>query len=148
VLEALEPTPAVVLGRRCEVVAWNAAGAALDPVVAEQPPGDRNVARRIVLDPTAPAHYPEWESLVAEVADVLRRNVARFPDDAELAELVDELLDGSAEFQRCWERRDVFEKTSGTKVVQHPQAGRLELAYETFEVTEAPGQVLIVYGAA
>jgi transcriptional regulator with XRE-family HTH domain len=147
VLEALAPTPAVVLGRRCEVVAWNRTGAALDPVVAALPAHERNVARRVVLDPSARAHYPEWEALVEEVSDVLRRNAARFPDDTELAELVQELLDGSPAFRRCWERQDVFEKTAGTKVVEHPDAGRLELSYESFEITEAPGQVLIVYTA-
>src|ERR687896_1185194 len=41
-LDALEPTPAVVLGRRCEVLAWNRTGAALDEVVARQPPPERN----------------------------------------------------------------------------------------------------------
>jgi transcriptional regulator with XRE-family HTH domain len=145
VLAALAPTPAIVLGPRCEVVAWNPTGAALDPVVAALPPHERNVARRIVLDASARALYPEWGALVEEVADVLRRNVARFPDDAELAALVEDLLAGSSVFRRCWEQRDVFEKTSGRKVIDHPDVGRLELTYETFEVSAAPGQELIVY---
>jgi transcriptional regulator with XRE-family HTH domain len=146
-LEALAPTPAVVLGRCCEVVAWNRTGAALDPVVAALPGRERNIARRVVLDPSARMLYPEWPALVEEVADVLRRNATRFPDDAELALLVQDLLEGSAAFGRCWERRDVFEKTFGRKVLQHPHVGRLDLAYEALEVTGSPGQVLIVYTA-
>src|SRR4051812_19857483 len=51
-LSSLSPTPAVVLGRCCDVVAWNRPGAALDPVVAAKPPERRNVARRILLDPS------------------------------------------------------------------------------------------------
>jgi transcriptional regulator with XRE-family HTH domain len=146
-LEALAPTPAVVLGRRCEVVAWNPTGAALDQVVAALPAKQRNVARRVVLDPSARELYPELPALVAEVADVLQRNAARFPDDAELAALVEQLLEGSAEFRGCWERRDVFEKSSGRKVLNHPDVGRLELTYETFDVSGAPGQQLLVYTA-
>ena len=88
-LDALSPTPAVVLGRCCEVLAWNPTGAALDDAVAQRPPQERNVARRIVLEPSARDLYPEWEALVQEVADVLRLNAARFPDDAALAALVD-----------------------------------------------------------
>jgi transcriptional regulator with XRE-family HTH domain len=147
VLAALAPTPAVVLGPRCDVVAWNPSGAALDPVVAALPAPERNVARRVVLDPSARALYPEWEALVAEVSDVLRRNAALFPDDAELAALVEDLVAGSAPFRQRWEQRDVFEKTAGRKVVDHPDVGLLELTYETFEVAAAPGQVLIVYTA-
>jgi transcriptional regulator with XRE-family HTH domain len=147
-LEALAPTPAVVLGRCCEVVAWNATGAALDPAVAALPAGERNVARRVLLDPSARELYPEWEALAREVADVLRLNAARFPGDAGLRELIDQLRAGSDAFRRDWSRQDVFEKTAGRKVIDHPEVGRLELDYETFDVTRAPGQVLIVYTAA
>jgi len=121
-----------VLGRRCEVLAWNPTGAALDQAVAQRPPQERNVARRIVLEPSARELYPEWEALVQEVADVLRLNTARFPDDAGLAGLVDDLLAGSRTFARCWARLDVFEKSFGRKVLDHPFVGRLELTYEAF----------------
>jgi transcriptional regulator with XRE-family HTH domain len=147
-LEALEPTPAVVLGRRCEVLAWNRTGAALDEVVARKPPDERNVARRIILDPTARELYPEWEALAQEVADVLRLNKARFSDDRQLAALIDELLDESHDFRRCWDRHGVFDKSSGVKVLHHPSVGRLELEYEAFEITPLTGQALIVYTAA
>jgi transcriptional regulator with XRE-family HTH domain len=146
-LDALSPTPAVVLGRCCEVLAWNPTGAALDDAVAQRPPQERNVARRIVLEPSARDLYPEWEALVQEVADVLRLNAARFPDDAALAALVDELLAGSRTFARCWERLDVFEKSFGRKVLDHPLVGRLELTYEAFEIAPGSGQALLVYTA-
>jgi len=146
-LDALSPTPAVVLGRCCEVLAWNKTGAALDKVVAEQPPEERNVARRIILDGSSRQLYPEWEALGQEVADVLQLNATRFSDDQALAALIDELLRASADFRRFWERRDVFEKTSGRKLVDHPDVGLLALEYESFEIAPLSGQVLIVYTA-
>jgi transcriptional regulator with XRE-family HTH domain len=147
VLATLEPTPAVVLGRRCEVLAWNQTGAALDEAVALRPPEERNVARRLILDPTARDLYPEWEALAQEVANVLRLNRARFSDDRELAALVDELLSVSPEFQEYWDRQGVFEKSAGVKVLDHPKVGRLELEYESFDISPFTGQVLIVYTA-
>jgi transcriptional regulator with XRE-family HTH domain len=146
-LDALSPAPAVVLGRRCEVLAWNPTGAALDQAVAQRPPQERNVARRIVLEPSARELYPEWEALVQEVADVLRLNTARFADDAGLAALVEELLAGSRTFVRCWARLDVFEKSFGRKVLDHPLVGRLELTYEAFEIAAGSGEALLVYTA-
>src|SRR3954447_1815864 len=146
-LSSLSPTPAVVLGRCCEVVAWNASGAALDPVVAAQPAEERNVARRVLLDPSAPDLYPEWEALAGEVADVLRLNAGRFPDDRELRELVDELHERSDAFRRHWARNEVVEKTFGRKLLDHPDVGRLELEYESFAVPATRGQALIVYTA-
>jgi transcriptional regulator with XRE-family HTH domain len=146
-LDALSPAPAVVLGRCCEVLAWNPTGAALDQAMADRPAHERNVARRIVLEPAARELYPEWEALVQEVADVLRLNAARFSDDTALAALIDELLAGSDAFARCWERLDVFEKSFGRKLLDHPIVGRLELTYEAFEIAAGSGQALLVYTA-
>ena len=147
ILEALSPTPAVVLGRCCEVLAWNPTGAALDQVVAAQPPAERNVARRMLLDVSARELYPELDSLAKEVTDVLKLNSARFSEDPALRELVEELSRESSEFRRLWEQQDVFEKTSGRKVLEHPVVGRLELEYESFEIAPLSGQILIVYTA-
>jgi transcriptional regulator with XRE-family HTH domain len=148
ILDAFAPAPAVILGRCCDVLAWNATGAALDPVVAERPPGERNVARRILLDPSARELYPEWESLAHEVADVLRLNAARYAEDPRLMALVDELLEGSPTFRARWEDNDVREKTFGRKLVDHPDVGRLELDYEAFALPATTGQQLILYSAA
>jgi transcriptional regulator with XRE-family HTH domain len=147
ILDVVSPMPAVLLGRRCDVLAWNATGAALDPVVAALPPEERNVARRVLLDPTASDLYPEWSELASEVADVLRLNRARFAQDERLTQLVDELLEGSEAFRALWGRNDVFEKTFGRKVVAHPDVGRLDLEYEAFSVPGSYGQMLIVYTA-
>jgi transcriptional regulator with XRE-family HTH domain len=146
-LKALAPTPAVVLGRCCEVLAWNPTGAALDQAVAALPAAERNVARRILLDPSARELYPEWDDLAKEVTDVLKLNSTRFGEDRALAELIEELTRDSAEFRGFWEREEVFEKTAGRKVLDHPVVGRLELEYESFEISPMTGRVLIVYTA-
>jgi transcriptional regulator with XRE-family HTH domain len=148
ILEALAPTPAVVLGRCCEVLAWNPTGAALDQVVAAQEPAQRNVARRVLLDPSARELYPEWDALAQEVTDVLKLNSTRFSEDRALHELIAELSRESLEFRHLWERQEVFEKSSGRKLLDHPAVGRLELEYESFEIAPLTGQVLIVYTAA
>jgi transcriptional regulator with XRE-family HTH domain len=147
ILDAVAPAPAVILGRCCDVLAWNAAGAALDQVVAAQPPNERNVARRVLLDPSAKVLYPEWESLADEVADVLRLNAARFAEDARLAALVRELLERSDTFRARWQLNEVREKTFGRKVLDHPDVGRIELDYEAFTPPDTTGQQLIIYTA-
>jgi transcriptional regulator with XRE-family HTH domain len=146
-LDAVAPAPAVILGRRCDVLAWNPAGAALDQVVAAKPPHERNVARRVLLDPTARQLYPEWQSLAEEIADVLRLNAARFAEDARLASLVEELRARSDTFRARWDQNEVQEKTFGRKVLDHPDVGRLEFDYEAFVLPGTTGQQLIVYTA-
>jgi transcriptional regulator with XRE-family HTH domain len=147
ILAALAPAPAVILGRCCDVLAWNSTGAALDPVVAAQPPHRRNVARRILLDPTARSLYPEWQALAEEVADVLRLNATRFAEDVRLKGLIHELLERSEVFRDRWSRNEVGEKTFGRKLLDHPDVGRLALDYEALTLPGTPGQQLVVYTA-
>jgi transcriptional regulator with XRE-family HTH domain len=147
ILDSVFPFPATILGRCCDLLASNATGLALDQVVAAQPPEQRNVARRVLLDPTSRALYPEWESLAEEVVDVLRLNAARFAGDRRLASLIDELREGSDVFRKRWEHHEVQEKSFGRKVLDHPDVGRLELEYEAFTVPETSGQQMLIYTA-
>jgi hypothetical protein len=43
--------------------------------------------------------------------------------------------------------RSLTPAAAAASVIDHPEVGRLDLAYESFDVTAAPGQVLIVYTA-
>ena len=78
---------------------------------------------------------------------MLKLNATRFGEDRALRELIEDLSRGSAEFRHHWERQEVFEKTFGRKLLDHPAVGRLELDYESFEIAPLTGQVLIVYTA-
>jgi hypothetical protein len=116
-------------------------------VLGQSSPWTRIRASGGLLDPSARELYPEWEDLAQEVADVLTLNSTRFSEDPSLIELIEELVRDSADFGRFWRREQVFEKTSGRKVLDHPVAGRLELEYESLEIAPPSGQVLIVYTA-
>jgi len=43
-----------------------------------------------------------------------------------------------------WDDQQVSSLTRAFKVFVHPDVGRIELTYQTFEVTDAPGQQLLV----
>jgi transcriptional regulator with XRE-family HTH domain len=144
-LELVSPVPAVLMDHCCEVLAWNATGAALDEVLSSAPPGGRNVARRVFLNPTSGDFYPEWDALAQEIAYLLRLNANRFAEDARLEALVRELISESPAFRKLWDHNRVTDKTRGRKVLAHPRVGQLELIYEAFAIPDAPGQMLVIY---
>jgi transcriptional regulator with XRE-family HTH domain len=146
-IKLVSPAPAVLMDHCCEVLAWNASGAALDHALSSAPLGHRNVARRVFLDPTSRDFFPEWESLAEEITYLLRLNANRFAGDERLQALVRELATASPSFRQLWERNVVSDKTRGRKILTHPHVGRLELTYESFPIPEAPGQMLLVYMA-
>jgi transcriptional regulator with XRE-family HTH domain len=146
-LERLETVPAFVLGRRMDVLAWNRLGASLHADFDGLPPGERNMARLIFLDPASVDHYPEWEQVARDTVGVLRGLAGRHPDDRPLAELIGELSMHSEQFRRWWAAGVVHRKTHGRKLIRHPVVGDLELHYETLQLPDAPDQMLVTYTA-
>lgn len=143
-LDTMDRAPAFVLGRRMDILAWNALG---DAVVgfSRMPPEERNMPRQVFLNPQARELYPDWPAVAAETVAYLRLDAGQHPHDKELATLVGELSLGSEDFRRLWADHQVKEKTYGTKRMTHPVAGELSMPYETLTVSGEPDQVLVVY---
>lgn len=143
-LDTMTGTPAFVLGRRMDVLAWNTLA---DVIVgfSRKPPAERNQARQVFLDPTAPDCYPDWAAVAAETVAYLRLDAGRHPDDPALSALVGELSVRSESFRRLWADHQVREKTYGVKRLVHPVAGELEFGYEALALPGDPDQLLVAY---
>lgn len=128
-LDALEGIPAMVVGRRMDVLAWNRLAAALLVDWGSLPPEQRNAARHVFFDEGARELYPDWEEGARATVAYLRLAAGRHPDDPGLAALVGELSMKSEEFRRWWADHDVHEKTHGTKRLMHPIVGELTVSY-------------------
>ncbi|WP_089102282.1 helix-turn-helix transcriptional regulator [Streptomyces hyaluromycini] len=143
-LDGMERTPAFVLGRRMDVLAWNALGDAVNGFSALAP-AERNIPRQVFLDPAAAGFYPDWAAVAAQTVANLRIDAGRHPDDPRMAALVGELSLKSADFRRLWADHEVKECAYGTKRIQHPVAGLLTLPYETLTVPTDPDQTIVAY---
>jgi transcriptional regulator with XRE-family HTH domain len=146
-LDLLYGVPALVMGRRMDVLAWNPLAAALTVDWGSLPPEQRNAARHFFLDEGARRLYVDWDDAGRDTVANLRLAAGRHPDDPELATLVGELSMKSEEFRRWWARHDVREKTHGTKRLRHPIVGDLTLSYESLAIAADTDQMLITYTA-
>ncbi|MYT72577.1 MULTISPECIES: helix-turn-helix transcriptional regulator [unclassified Streptomyces] len=143
-LDTIDRAPAFVLGRRMDVLAWNALGDALLGFSA-MAPKDRNMPRQVFLEPAVRELYPQWAAVAAETVAHLRLDAGLHPGDPHLARLVGELSLASADFRRLWADHQVKRKTTGAKRMLHPVVGELTLPYETLTVSGEPDQSLVVY---
>ncbi|MET9074087.1 helix-turn-helix transcriptional regulator [Streptomyces sp. NPDC004232] len=143
-LDSMERSPAFVLGRRMDVLAWNALGDAVNGFSRVTPAG-RNMPRQVFLNPSARELYPEWPAVAATTVANLRIAAGRHADDPELCALVGELSLRSEDFRRLWADHEVRECAYGVKKIRHPVAGLLTLPYETLTVGQDPEQTLVVY---
>lgn len=152
-IRALGDVPAVVLGVRSEVLAWNTLGhlllaGHLDADAPDRPAGRPNLTRMLFLDPHHRDLYPQWEEEAARAVASLRLVAGRHKDDRELAELIGELCMKSPEFASLWARHPVANCVSGTRRFRHPEVGELTLEFEALLLPDDSGQRILIYHAA
>jgi transcriptional regulator with XRE-family HTH domain len=145
-LDRMTDVPAFVLGRRMDVLAWNALADAVNRFSA-LPPSECSVLRQVFLDPRSREFYREWPAVAEETVGYLRLDAGRHPEDPKLAELVDELSERSPEFRRLWDGHQVRRKGWGRKLLLHALVGELDLGYETLALPGDPDQLLVSYTA-
>jgi len=149
VLDALEPSPAVIRTATWDVIAWNQAASVVLMDYGSLPPEQRNMLRFIFLDPRARAAQYDWESVARLVLGAFRLEAARAGAAAEVEPLVEELSRLSPEFRAMWRDNDPpgFHGES-IKTLRHPVLGALSLEYSAFGVDGRSDLVLLVYNPA
>ncbi len=151
-LAALGDSPALVLGRRSDVLAWNACGHAFFaghlPFDAPRSAEDRpNMARLIFRDANVQDLYVDWPAKARAVVGNLRLSVGQHPDDPGLHSLVGELSIESPDFAQLWAGHRVRDCDVASYLMRHPLVGELAVAQQTLPVPLAPDQRLVVVTA-
>jgi transcriptional regulator with XRE-family HTH domain len=144
-LETVRPYPAYVLTRTSDLLAANPEALALFPGLADWPASRRNTIRYTFFHPAAKELFANWDRAAETTAAHLRSLAADTPDDPAVTALIAELLDGSPEFTRLWQRHDVRQRRGEAKPFRHPQVGELTLTNEVLYL--ADGQRMSVYQA-
>lgn len=148
-LSALGQTPAIVTGRRSDVLAWNRMGHALFaghlPVDGLQRSGERpNMARLVLLDAHTRELYADWPSKARAVVGNLRLTVAQHPNDPLLAALIGELTMKSREFADLWADHRIQACAVAVYEMRHPLVGAVTLNQQTLLSPGANGQSIVV----
>ena len=151
-LSALGDVPAMLVGYRTDVLAWNPMGHALTfghlpydaPAQADSRP---NLSRLTFGDPHTRELYADWKATAQDLVAYLRLASGQHGDDPKLASLIGDLSVASPEFARLWARHTVRECNGGVRRFLHPLVGRLELNEEVMELARDRGQRLVIFSA-
>jgi transcriptional regulator with XRE-family HTH domain len=144
VVDSITDVPAMVLGRRLDVLAANALARALFTDFDALPPHFRNMARLVFLHDHVRSVCADWRAMAQGIVANLRLYAGRNPHDPALAELVGELSVEDPDFRRWWADHDVDRHTYGVRHCHHGLVGDLELGFEAFTPTDDPEQTLWV----
>ncbi|MGV9820882.1 helix-turn-helix transcriptional regulator [Nocardia xishanensis] len=132
VLDALQPTPAFVIGRRLNVLGWNHAWADFaTPLGLIGEHGEANPVWYTFTDPRARRTLRNWSAAADTMATALLRAKLRWPGDEELLGMID-ALQREPEFLERWKPHRVGgEPVSSVLEFDHPVYGEVDVPFET-----------------
>jgi len=145
VLDALEPSPAIIRTAIWNVVAWNSAAKVMLCDYGSLPLEERNILRYMFLDPRARAIQYDWQAVARFVVGAFRVDAARAGAAAEVEPLVEDLCRVSPEFEEMWRDNDVRTHGEIVKSIRHPVLGHFEFEYTVFAIDVRPDLSMVVY---
>ncbi|GAA4703827.1 helix-turn-helix transcriptional regulator [Promicromonospora umidemergens] len=149
-LGALTGVPALVMGRRSDVLAWNPLGHALlaghlEPGAPTTPGTRPNMASLVFLDADTRELYADWRAKSRAVVGNLRLTVGRHPEDPELATLIGTLSMASPDFATLWGDHRVRACATADYTLHHPLVGALTVTQQTLRSIDHPDQTLVTH---
>ncbi|SHF99058.1 Helix-turn-helix domain-containing protein [Kaistia soli DSM 19436] len=149
VLDALDPSPALVRTAIWNVLAWNKAASVLLMDYASVPADQRNILRFIFLDPRSRETQYDWESVARFALGSFRVDAARAGAAEDVTPLVEELCRLSPDFQRLWQANDVQGPHGEVvKHIRHAVLGDVSFEYSAFAVDGRKDLTMVVYNPA
>lgn len=145
VLEALNPFPAYIVGRRWDFLAWNAAAEHVLLLSKPVPPHAYNAIWRIFTDPESKQYDLNWEQVAQKVLEEFRADSARCVDEEWFKRLIADLERASPEFRSWWPRHDVRGRADARKAIEHPLVGCLQFELTTLQVPAMPELKIMIY---
>lgn len=145
ILDQLEPLPASVLSARYDVLASNAAYAALFPgcVISE-----RNVLWEIFTTPACCNPFVTRADEVPRMVGYLRAAYGKNLHDPTWMEFVDRLCAASEEFSTLWGRNDVAVPAHRIRVVSNAAIGEVSMSLTSFGLPAPAGAWMQVFTPA
>jgi transcriptional regulator with XRE-family HTH domain len=151
-LATIGDAPAVLIGYRNDVLAWNRMGHALifghlpfdGP---DQPAARPNWIKLIFCDPHMRELYVDWKTKAQDAVAYLRLASGQHPDDPRIATLIGDLSLNSQEFAKLWTGHAVRQCRSSVRDLRHPLVGSLALNEEVMELVQDAGQRIVIYSA-
>lgn len=146
-VEAIRDRPAFVIDQRLDITSWNDMTCELLVDLESLPPHHRNLSWLLFTNPQVRSRYVEWGDATRQNVALLRGGAGRHPNDRRIVQLVDELSARSSSFVRLWASHDVMARHHGSRVFEHPRAGRFEVHYDALHLPGPCERHLTVYSA-
>lgn len=145
VVEALTPHPALVIGRRWDILSRNRAANLVFCLSEPRLPHSLNALWRF-FQMQGQSQDLDWEAQARDLVAHFRADYARYPGDASFEELLHDLQRMSPLFRECWEQHNIRGAPTGPRSIMHPALGILE--FDHVQAAVSAKLRLVIYAAS
>ncbi|MNV38483.1 hypothetical protein D3C71_1300400 [compost metagenome] len=138
-LDSQNPNIAYVTDNKLSVIGWNETALKVYGNYKEMNEKERNSVWRAFNDPYLKELLHDWEGHSKLRVEQLRANYNYYENDHEINEIINELNENNALFNKWWNNQGIMGTPEGQKLLHHPLAGNLYLSYISFRSTEIEG---------
>ncbi|NKN37328.1 helix-turn-helix domain-containing protein [Agrobacterium sp. a22-2] len=147
-LDAMPTIPATVATSTWDIVGWNRAAQLALTNYEQLPPDERNILRRMFLDPATRAAQVDWEEVARFLVATFRTESTRAGENHRAADLIAELSAKSEDFARMWIENDVHTTGEGAKTIRHAEVGEISFEFSSFAIDGRPDLKMMIYNPA
>lgn len=139
-------SPAYVLDRQWNAVAWNSEAAQLFSawLGSESPDGERNLLHFMFLDRSAKDFITDWSERARRLVAEFRAECGKGIDDPPIKDTVAMLQTQCSDFLQLWNAQEVIAREGGIRTFSHPTAGQLAFEQMTLQLQGRPDLKLTV----
>ncbi|MEA2680551.1 MAG: hypothetical protein QOK03_2273 [Candidatus Binataceae bacterium] len=148
IIDQMDPIPALVIGRRWDILAWNRGARAFFLDFEQVPANERNMLWLLFTNPALRSLVVDWRERAQDTLARFRADYGRHAGDGHFVQLVERLKSVSPEFAQWWPRFDIQPMSEGRREYDHPLGGRMTVEHATFLVGDNPELGLLVMNAA
>ncbi|WP_327088162.1 helix-turn-helix transcriptional regulator [Nonomuraea sp. NBC_01738] len=148
ILDQLNPMPASVASARHDILAWNAAYAAIFPEIADAPECERNSIWLTFTHPNLFTKLVNRERELAGAVAVFRGAHSRHSGDPHWDDLIRRLCGNSPDFARLWATQDVADPGRREKFFVNEAVGELRFTTTSLYCSSVPDTRMVVYTPA
>lgn len=141
ILESLDPTPAYVINRRTDLLAWNNSYDEVARPLGMLEGDPPNMVWFTFTHPQAHDTYPDWNHVALQQVSYMH---AQRHGDPATSDLVDRLAGASPAFSDLWSDRPLTDTRTGLSAIDHPDVGLLRLTTEALALPDRDPQHIIV----
>ena len=148
ILDGMERLPASVVNERFDLLAWNAAYAAIFPGIVSAPRPERNTLWQCFTWPECCHPFVNREDQLGQLVAQLRGAYGRHVGEPAWTGFVRRLETASPDFARLWAQHEVASPGSYLKILRHPRYKQLTMTTTSLGVLGTPGTRMVVYTPA